>query len=94
MVDPGVTSMNVQTWSGGPIALGVTEWAVPVRHPGQTVEELLDGGGHSETGGSDDGHSGVGHAFDQVAGEVAVAAVPDPLTVGLVESGPPLVGEL
>jgi hypothetical protein len=64
----------------------------------------LDGGGHDEAGGSDadagpaavtdHGHARVGHAFHEVAGEVAVAGVPDPLTVSLVEGCPPLVGEV
>jgi hypothetical protein len=38
--------------------------------------------------------AGFGHAFHEVTGEVAVAGAPDPLTVGLAEGGPPLVGEL
>jgi hypothetical protein len=55
---------------------------------GQPLEELLDGEGHGETSGSDadagpaavadDGHAGVGHAFHEIVGEVAVAGV-DPL---------------
>ena len=75
-----------------------------MRDPGQPLEELLDRDGHGEAGGSDadagpaavadNGHARFGHAFHQVAGEIAVATVPDPLTVGLVEGGPPLVGEL
>jgi hypothetical protein len=70
------------------VALRIFVWAVSIGDLGQSVEELLDGGGHGETGGSDadagpaavadDGNASVGHAFDQVAGEIAVAAVPDP----------------
>lgn len=72
-----------------------------VRGLGQPLQELLHSGGHGETGGSDagtgpaavaeDGHAG---SFHEVTGEVAVAGVPDPLTVSLAEGGPPLVGEL
>jgi hypothetical protein len=79
------------------------EWAVSGGGLGQPLEELLDGDGHGETGGSDadtgpaavadDRHAGFGHAFQEVTGEVAVAGVPDPLTVRLAEGGPPLVGE-
>jgi hypothetical protein len=78
--------------------------AVSVGNLGQSLEKLLDGGGHGETGGSDadagpaavadDGHASFGHAFYQVAGEIAVAAVPDPLAVDLAKGGPPLAGEL
>ena len=86
------------------VALHVFVRAVSVGNLGQSVEELLDGGRHGETGGSDadaepaavadDGHASFGHAFYQVAGEVAVAAAPDPLAVDLVEGGPLLAGEL
>jgi hypothetical protein len=41
---------------------------------------------------TDHRHAGISHAFHEVAGEVTVARVPDPLTVGLVEGGPPLMG--
>ena len=75
-----------------------------VRCSGEPVEELLDGNGHSETGRpdadagpaaiADNGHSGFGHALDEVAGEVAMAGVPDPLTVRVIKAGPPLMGKL
>jgi hypothetical protein len=79
-------------------------WAVCVGYLGQPLEELLDRDRHGETGGpdadagpatiADHGHTGFGHAFHEVASEVAVASGPDPLLVGVVEGGPPLVGEL
>lgn len=77
-------------------------YGVCVGHWGQFLEELLYGVGHGEAGGSDadarpaavtdHGHASVGHAFHQVTGEIAVAAIPDPLAVGRVEGVPPLAG--
>jgi hypothetical protein len=71
---------------------------------GQPLEELLDGDGHGEAGGSDadtrpatitdHGNAGFSHALDEIACEVTVARVPDPLTVCLIESCPPLMGKL
>ncbi|HET9117131.1 MAG TPA: hypothetical protein VFN75_03485 [Pseudonocardiaceae bacterium] len=75
-----------------------------VNCPREPVEQLLDGDGHGEAGGSDtdagptaiadNGHSGFGQALNEVAGEVAMAGIPNPLTVRVIKTGPPLMGKL
>src|SRR2546430_4862596 len=86
------------------LRLGETTGESAAWRLGQPLEELFDGDGHGEAGrpdadtraaaAADHGNAGFGHALDEIASQITVARVPDPLTVCLIESCPPLMGEL
>ncbi len=103
-IRPPASAVRRRTGELWRVRLAETADASTVARLRQPFEQLFDGNRQGEAGRSntdagpatiaDHGNASFRHAFDEVACEVAVARVPDPLPVSLIKGCPPLMGEL